>query len=401
MASKRRRPSHHASGYAPERQVPPSDERLSTPPEETASPPPPRPVIQERDRVGDILRRVREHRGEDLESISDYLRIRPSFLFALENSRYDELPADAYVIGFLRTYALYLGLDGRGAIDQYRREMAGRRKKPQLSMPQPMSEGRTPTIAVLIGAAVVCLLIYGLWYGLATPDREIIEKPLELPQTAAQAEGSSPASEALAATAAGDLLLETTTGASEAVSALAAQQEPKQESKATEKQEAKPETKAPAKEEPKKEEAKKEEPKKQEIPESQPQTTTEPPKPQTFGETGGKSRVSIKAEAESWIMVTDSKGVTVFERTLKPGEVYHVPSGKGLSLTTGNAAGVTLTLDGAALPKIGKTDRVMRGVSLDPDKMKARGEEKPQTNATEGNKPSEEPSPPPQEKKED
>ncbi len=387
MASKRRRSSHRASGYVPPEPQEPASRSAALPENEEALPLPPRPVIQERDRVGDILRRVREHRGEDIESISDYLRIRPSFLFALENSRYDELPADAYVIGFLRTYALYLGLDGRGAIDQYRREMAGRRKKPQLSMPQPMSEGRMPTATVLIGAAIICFLIYGLWYGLATPDREIVENPLPLPQTA---------TEALAATPAGDLLLETTTGASAAVSALTAQQAAQQEPPA----EAKQETASPAKEDPKKEEPKKEE----QIPppalqptEKQGETAktkteiTEPPKPQSYGE-AGKTRLVIRAETESWIMVTDSQGVTVFERALKPGETYSVPNTKGLNLTTGNAEGITLTLDGKVLPRLSGKGRVVRGIPLDPEKMKNKGtkedEKKPASSETTSEKPS-------------
>ncbi len=375
----------------PETTMPPQPEE---PPRST------RTAVYEKDRVGDILRRVREHRGEDIESISDYLRIRPSFLIALENSHYDELPADAYVIGFLRTYALYLGLDGRGAIDQYRREMAGRRRKPQLSMPQPMSEGRTPTAAVLIGAAVLCLLIYGLWYGLATPDREIIEKPLELPQPTAE-ETSTPASEALAATPAGDLLLETTTGASETVSSLAAQQEVKQEEKAPEKNASKEEPKKDAP----KEEVKKPEPQPAAAPEkpaekpdgaSQPiaEKQQEPPKPQSYGE-AGKTRMVVRAEEESWVLITDSKGVTVFERVLKPGETYNVPAAKGLNLTAGNASGIVLSLDGKPLPRLSNQGRVVRGIPLDPDKAKNKesrkeskeDEKKPSSSETSPDKP--------------
>ncbi len=296
----------------------------------SAPPPAPKPV-QERERIGDILRRVREHRGEDIESISDYLRIRPSFLIALESSHYNEIPADAYVIGFLRSYALYLGLDGKAVVEQYRREMAGRRRAPQLTMPQPLSEGRIPTPAILIAAGLACLVIYGLWYGLSTPDRSVLDEPVPLPTELSEEPALDPASEALAASPAGDLLLQTTTGAEEALSSLAAGTPPA----------------APA------------------LPAAKP----EPEPTATAGKS--KGRVIITAEQKSWILVTDKKGITVFDKNLAAGESYGVPEQEGLRLTTGNAGGLSLTLDGALLPKIGGAGQIARNIVLDPEKLKA------------------------------
>lgn len=354
MSSKRRRPSYQNQTPPQPRPQAPQDASAHAEPAE-ASPRSTTPVHG--DRIGDILRRVREHRGEDIESISDYLRIRPSFLVALENSRYDEIPADTYVIGFLRTYALYLGLDGKGAIEQYRREMAGRRRAPQLSMPQPMSEGRIPTLAVLIAASVICVVVYGLWYGLSTPDREVIAQPVPLPATTA-AEEPSPAAEAIAATPAGDLLLATTTGANVAISSLAATATPPAE------QTAQPEQ-PPQQTEPLAEAA------------QNPQTPNEPEEPRSFG-AKGKTRIVIKAEKESWVLITDNLGTTVFDRTLKPGETYSVPPGRDLRLTTGNAGGLLVTLDGAPLPKLKGSGQVVRDIVLTPDKLKPRGaREKP------------------------
>src|SRR3984957_2529190 len=134
------------------------------------------------ERVGDILRRRRQQRGDDLQQIADYLCIRKSFLVALENSEYDELPADAYVIGFLRSYAAYLGFDGGDAINRYRGEMTGRRRKPVLVLPTPIVEGRTPSAFIMIGAALAAVLIYVLWYGLSSADRGIANTPPPLPQ---------------------------------------------------------------------------------------------------------------------------------------------------------------------------------------------------------------------------
>src|ERR1700722_9854283 len=136
------------------------------------------------ERVGDILRRRRQQRGDDLQQIADYLCIRKSFIVALENSAYDELPADAYVIGFLRSYAAYLGFDGGDAINRYRGEMSGRRRKPMLILPTPIAEGRTPSALIMTGAAVAAVLIYILWYGLSTSSHTGADMQPPLPATA-------------------------------------------------------------------------------------------------------------------------------------------------------------------------------------------------------------------------
>jgi len=368
MSSKRRRSSSRNLDPLHPQQTPLVQREEPAPVAPSAAPKQVAPLAgmsanHEKDRIGDILRRVREHRGEDIEAISDYLRIRPSFLAALEGSRYNEIPADTYVIGFLRTYALYLGLDGKGAIDQYRREMAGRRRAPQLSMPQPMSEGRIPTAAILVVATLACLLIYGLWYGLSTPDRSVIAQPIPLPET--KAEESTPAREAMAATPAGDLLLQTTTGASAAISSLAATNEAQPQA------DSKPAEQKPAEQKPAPEVA----PPPAPVEAAKPAPEAEA-KPASYG-SNEKTRLVLRADKNSWILITDSKGVTLFDRTLKAGETYNVPDGKDLHLTTGNAVGLTMLLDGNALPRISNGGKVVRNLSLEPDKLKANRSSKP------------------------
>lgn len=349
------------------------------------------PPMTESDRVGDILRRVREHRGEDLEVISDYLRIRPDYLFALENSHYEKLPADAYVIGFLRTYAAYLGLDGRGAIDQYRREMAGRRRKPQLSMPQPMSEGRAPTVVILVAAAVAFLILYGIWYGLSTPDEAVVSKPLPLSEvTTPDQPAAEQAADAISLTTppapenAGDAAkasepAPTDTPQPAKAEGMNKDQPAKAEPVKAEPAKAEPVKAEPVKVEPIKVEPAKPEPAKTEAPKAD-ATKTEAPKTEapapvddskSFGDKT-KSRVSISADKDSWVLVTDTKGITVFERTLKAGEIYNVPSDRALNLTTGNVAGVRISIDGKEMPRLPATGKVARGVPLDAEKLRSR-----------------------------
>src|SRR4051794_36977843 len=62
-------------------------------------------------RVGAELRAARLARGEDLGDVADYLRIRPSFLAALEAGEVGATPGRTYARGFLRSYAEHLGMD--------------------------------------------------------------------------------------------------------------------------------------------------------------------------------------------------------------------------------------------------------------------------------------------------
>lgn len=334
------------------------------------------------ERIGDRLREARLAREDDLYLIAEFLCIKPAFLIALENSRYDEFPADAYVIGFLRTYANFLGIDGKMAVDRYRYEMAGRRKKPVLMMPTPVSEGRTPSGIVMVGAAIALVLIYALWYNISSANRAEVHVAPPLPtsvQSVSNATSASnstggagltePVSPSAAVTPAETAPAQQTppvagTAAQNAAPAstevvippaspgivVTAEKPPAVSPKGNE-----PENNAKANKEEGNKEVKAE---------------AEDKKLPVFGDSTGTSRVVIRATENSWVMVVDDTGKTVFDRTLKPGESYKVPNAAGLSLTTGNGNGIVLSLDGKDLPKVATgAPHVVRNIPLDPGRL--------------------------------
>ncbi|MEX2211992.1 MAG: helix-turn-helix domain-containing protein [Gaiellaceae bacterium] len=69
--------------------------------------------------IGSSLREARIRHGYDLAEAEAATKIRPKYLTALEEERFDVLPATMYVKGFLRSYAEYLGLDGQLYVDEY------------------------------------------------------------------------------------------------------------------------------------------------------------------------------------------------------------------------------------------------------------------------------------------
>src|SRR4026209_807285 len=76
----------------------------------------PTPSLPER------LYAARERKGVDLYRAERDTKIRARYLGALERGDYKELPGAVYTKGFLRNYALYLGLDPEEVLLQWRRE---------------------------------------------------------------------------------------------------------------------------------------------------------------------------------------------------------------------------------------------------------------------------------------
>lgn len=71
------------------------------------------------DKIGELLYTERRKKGLEIADVEHATGIRGVYLNALEQSRYDVLPGEVYVKGFLRNYANYLGLDGSHLVQLY------------------------------------------------------------------------------------------------------------------------------------------------------------------------------------------------------------------------------------------------------------------------------------------
>jgi cytoskeletal protein RodZ len=122
----------------------------------------PAPSLPER------LLAARERKGVDLYRAERDTKIRAHYLAALERGEYRELPGQVYTKGFLRNYALYLGLDPDEVLLQWRRER-GDSKEPQavIAVPRPLVAPRqgltfSPSLVVfaLLTVAVLAFAAY-------------------------------------------------------------------------------------------------------------------------------------------------------------------------------------------------------------------------------------------------
>lgn len=120
--------------------------------------------------VGTTLREARNRRKIDLSEVEAAIKIRVRYLQAIENEEWDALPGGAYTHGFIRTYAIYLGLDGDRLAEDYRRSIVptGGERVPKRIEPVPTGQRRgTPRIPSRVMIAAVCLLLVALVVGIA------------------------------------------------------------------------------------------------------------------------------------------------------------------------------------------------------------------------------------------
>lgn len=82
-----------------------------------------RPIV-ETITAGDYLRRKREELGTSLADISKKLGIRQDYLENLEKGDYALLPPAVYVRGFIKSYAVCLGMDSQQLVRIYNREIS-------------------------------------------------------------------------------------------------------------------------------------------------------------------------------------------------------------------------------------------------------------------------------------
>ena len=116
----------------------------------------------------DRLTAARERKGVDLVRAERDTKIRVRYLSALESGDYRDLPGAVYTKGFLRNYAIYLGLDPEDVLRQWRRERGeATAPEPEIVPPRPLDAPARPlnfspsiVVAALLTVGVILFFIY-------------------------------------------------------------------------------------------------------------------------------------------------------------------------------------------------------------------------------------------------
>ncbi|MEN0076090.1 MAG: RodZ domain-containing protein [Paracraurococcus sp.] len=272
-------------------------------------------------RLGTELRDARLALGLSVEDLARSLRIRRAYLEALEEGRLAGLPAPAYATGFLRAYARALGLDEAETVRRFRAAVGPQAPRPgDLVFPEPVPDRGAPAGATILLGALLALGAYIGWYAWSGTGERLVDA---VPPPPATGEAAAPAPP---------------NPAPNPTSANAAPAPP-----------------LPA-------------------PEALPAA---PPASPAIAAPGSPAppeagRILLRARGEAWIQVRDRQGGPLLvNRLLRPGETWQAPAKEGLLLTTGNADGLEVLVDGEAVAGLGPGRTVRRDLLLDPERLKA------------------------------
>ncbi|MDQ2871483.1 MAG: DUF4115 domain-containing protein [Acidobacteriota bacterium] len=261
---------------------------------------------------GEELRRERQIREISLEEISSATKISVRLLTALEEGNLERLPAPAFTRGFIRAYALHIGIDPDEMVNAYLADLAGGPREaagPKKARPRSrFFRGRRGSASLMVGAVAAVLLVLGFIGSPQRHDRsaaatvvapravpvafknvDVSNEPTPFIQNRMDKAGRNPA------TFAG--------GAAEPVAL---------------------------------------------------------PSP---AETARGIALTLEFAEDSWAKV-DADGRTVLNGMVHRGETRRLQAQEGFRLTLGNAGGVRVSIDGRALEPLGATGEVVRDLPL-------------------------------------
>ncbi|NJL47036.1 MAG: helix-turn-helix domain-containing protein [Leptolyngbyaceae cyanobacterium SM2_5_2] len=100
--------------------------------------------VEQLQSIGAYLRQVRQEQGVSLEVLASQIFIRPALLQAMETGRSEQLPEPVFIQGFIRRYAEALGLDGKAISQEFKVNPVEVLPTPELVTPVPGNGVRSP-----------------------------------------------------------------------------------------------------------------------------------------------------------------------------------------------------------------------------------------------------------------
>ncbi len=255
--------------------------------------------------IGEALRRTREYYGKSLDDVERALRIRACQIEAIENGDMQALPGRVYAIGFVRSYAEYLDLDGSKVVSLFRNQYINDQGHSALSFPMPASEAKNPTLWLVAITLIIAIAFVYIWDSKNQQDRYLVEQIKPLPDRIEAHVNEEIKSNILISKE----IDEYTTYKNIADNIYA-------------------------------------------------------PVENMSNDGENKSGVILKILGDSWVEIKDDNGNIIVSRILESGDEYFVPDNPGLTMSLGNAANVEILVNGKALMPLGKSGDVRHNIPL-------------------------------------
>lgn len=137
---------------------------------------------RQRNSPGRMLREARESREWSVQQVANELHLTMHYVHALESDEFDKLPGDVFVRGYMRSYALLLGLEPDEVLQRYRAysERRQARKEEAFKRYTRRRNHKNRPWVIISGIAFVGLAVF-LWYLNAQRDTAA-ESPASRPE---------------------------------------------------------------------------------------------------------------------------------------------------------------------------------------------------------------------------
>ncbi|MGE0876133.1 MAG: helix-turn-helix domain-containing protein [Burkholderiales bacterium] len=282
--------------------------------------------------VGETLARARQSLGLSLEDCAQQLKLAPRKIEAMEQDRFDELPAGTFARGMLRSYAKLLGVDAEALIARGGEQMKGRdttSSAVSLRPPIPFSEPGKRGNTLYVGLSIAALALVA-WVAWGWQQERSAAKLSFVPASALPAPPSPPSQKGavVATTASSFTPLQQQAAREEKPAAVAAEPAPATTEPAA--SEARPDAAAAV---------------------AATTATDSPAAATTSAEATAAAaatrRIELRFERESWVEIRGSNGRTLLVSQMHPGGTERVVEGEPpFALVIGNARHVRLAYDG-------------------------------------------------------
>ena len=322
--------------------------------------------------VGFILKQKRRELKFSLEDVSSHLKIKKFYLDAIENNEFSSLPGTAYVIGFIRSYAYFLGLDSKKLIELYKYmnntqvDNENDKKDENVAIKDPIVN-TNHLILVLLVVLFILIVIAVIKFIQTDRDNMKSAESIELSLNNEKKEDITDLNSIKKV----ELLLDS----GKKINLNGAKKIDEKNIKVPDYIKTELELNQLQDNTGNKiEEVKKEE------------QVQEQNLPQSFREFGIKnkhaSKIILKITKDNWIKIKkdglykyDEKlgdvgnGVTIFEGVLKSGDIYYIPDEPGYYLTIGNAQGVDIVVDGKVIDPLSKNEVSRHNIEMNVEKL--------------------------------
>jgi len=292
--------------------------------------------------LGQYLSGLREERGLSIDEMARVTRVASRYLEALERDDLTALPAPVFTKGYIRAYCQALGVQSDEALDLYVEGGPVAVQAAATAAAARASDDKRPRGTLLISFALLLgfgLALFAVTFYLQSGRPEVGGRQAALPR-----ETDAPASHPAAPAAAPPPIRETP-----AESPVAATPSPAPAAAVA------PSAPAPTVPTPAPPPA----------PPPAAASLVTPAPPLRPGSVVSPYRLVARTSEATWLRVRTEDGRTS-EEMIPPGEIREWVSNRPFVLTVGNAAGVTLELNGQKLPPLGGRGAVIGNLILPP-----------------------------------